>query len=295
MTIVSMTGFAEAHGSHEGARWRWEIRSVNGRGLDLRLRTPPGFDAIEPPARMLAAERFKRGTLQATLTIEAGVGAQGLRIDPVALAAAVRIAKEVAADTGLAPARVDGLLALKGVIVQDETAPLEDRDRAARDAAIVETLAAALDALVRARANEGQKLLAVLSAHVADIERLTREAGALAAAQPAALRERLAAQVKEMLAAGTLPEERLAQEVALLAVKADVREELDRLRAHVHEARALLGAGEAVGRKLDFLAQEFNREANTLCSKSSDIQLTRTGLALKAAIDQFREQAQNVE
>ncbi|HUO89125.1 MAG TPA: YicC/YloC family endoribonuclease [Rhizomicrobium sp.] len=295
MTIVSMTGFAEAHGSHEGARWRWEIRSVNGRGLDLRLRTPPGFDAIEPPARMLAAERFKRGTLQATLTIEAGVGAQGLRIDPVALAAAVRIAKEVAADTGLAPARVDGLLALKGVIVQDETAPLEDRDRAARDAAIVETLAAALDALVRARANEGQKLLAVLSAHVGDIERLTREAGALAAAQPAALRERLAAQVKEMLAAGTLPEERLAQEVALLAVKADVREELDRLRAHVHEARALLGAGEAVGRKLDFLAQEFNREANTLCSKSSDIQLTRTGLALKAAIDQFREQAQNVE
>ena len=295
MTIVSMTGFAEAHGSHEGARWRWEIRSVNGRGLDLRLRTPPGFDAIEPPARMLAAERFKRGTLQATLTIEAGVGAQGLRIDPVALAAAVRIAKEVAADTGLAPARVDGLLALKGVIVQDETAPLEDRDRAARDAAIVETLAAALDALVRARANEGQKLLAVLSAHVGDIERLTREAGALAAAQPAALRERLATQVKEMLAAGTLPEERLAQEVALLAVKADIREELDRLRAHVHEARALLGAGEAVGRKLDFLAQEFNREANTLCSKSSDIQLTRTGLALKAAIDQFREQAQNVE
>jgi uncharacterized protein (TIGR00255 family) len=295
MAIVSMTGFAEAHGSREGSRWRWEIKSVNGRGLDLRLRTPPGFDAIEPPARTLAGERFKRGTLQATLTLEAGEGAQGLRIDPVALAAAVRIAKEVAIDTGLAPARVDGLLALKGVIVQDETAPLEDRERATRDAAIVETLAAALDSLARARSTEGQKLHAVLSAQINDIERLTREAGTLAAAQPAALRERLAAQVKEMLATGTLPEDRLAQEVALLAVKADIREELDRLRAHVHEARALLGAGEPVGRKLDFLAQEFNREANTLCSKSSDIQLTRTGLALKAVIDQFREQAQNVE
>jgi uncharacterized protein (TIGR00255 family) len=295
MTIVSMTGFAEAHGSREGSRWRWEIKSVNGRGLDIRMRTPPGFDSIEPPARTLAAERFKRGTLQATLTLEAGEGALGLRIDPVALAAAARIAKEIAAETGLAPARVDGLLALKGVIVQDETAPLENRERAARDAAIVETLAAALDALARARSTEGQKLHAVLVAQIGDIERLTREAAALAAAQPAALRERLAAQVKEMLAAGTLPEDRLAQEVALLAVKADIREELDRLRAHVHEARALLGAGEPVGRKLDFLAQEFNREANTLCSKSSDIQLTRTGLALKAVIDQFREQAQNVE
>jgi uncharacterized protein (TIGR00255 family) len=290
-----MTGFAEAHGSREGARWRWEVKSVNGRGLDLRLRTPPGFDAIEPPARTLAAERFKRGTLQATLTLEAGVGAQGLRIDPVALAAAVRIAKEIAAETGLAPARVDGLLGLKGIVVQDETAPLEDRERAARDASIVETLAIALEALVRARSAEGQKLHTVLIGQINDIERLTREAAALAGAQPAALRERLATQVKEMLAGGTLPEERLAQEVALLAVKADIREELDRLRAHVHEARALLGAGEPVGRKLDFLAQEFNREANTLCSKSSDIQLTRTGLALKAVIDQFREQAQNVE
>jgi uncharacterized protein (TIGR00255 family) len=295
MTIVSMTGFAEAHGSREGSRWRWEIKSVNGRGLDLRLRTPPGFDAIEPPARTLAGERFKRGTLQATLTLEAGEGAQGLRIDPVALAAAVRIAKEIAIDTGLAPARVDGILALKGVIVQDETAPLEDRERAARDAAIVETLAAALDSLARARSTEGQKLHAVLIGQINEIERLTREAGTLAAAQPTALRERLATQVREMLAGGTLPEDRLAQEVALLAVKADIREELDRLRAHVHEARALLGAGEPVGRKLDFLAQEFNREANTLCSKSSDIQLTRTGLALKAVIDQFREQAQNVE
>lgn len=295
MTIVSMTGFAEAHGSRDGARWRWEVKSVNGRGLDLRLRTPAGFDTIEPPARMLANERFKRGSLQAALTFEGADAARGLRVDPVALAAAVRIAREVAAETGLAPARIDGLLALKGVIVQEEIIPVEAPERGMRDAAILETLATALDALARARTNEGNKLLAVLSAQIDDIERLTKEASALAATQPAALRDKLAAQVADLLSGGTLSDERLAQEVALLAVKADIREELDRLRAHVSEARTLMASGEAVGRKLDFLSQEFNREANTLCSKSSDIALTRLGLALKATIDQFREQAQNVE
>ncbi|HEY7946005.1 MAG TPA: DUF1732 domain-containing protein, partial [Casimicrobiaceae bacterium] len=168
-------------------------------------------------------------------------------------------------------------------------------ERGLRDAAILETLATAFDALARARAAEGHKLLTVLTAQIDEIARLTAQAASLAAAQPAALRDKLAAQVKEMLAGGMLSEDRLAQEVALLAVKADVREELDRLAAHVQEARTLIAAGEAVGRRIDFLAQEFNREANTLCSKSSDIALTRTGLALKAAIDQFREQAQNVE
>jgi uncharacterized protein (TIGR00255 family) len=295
MTIVSMTGFAEAHGSRDGAHWRWEVKSVNGKGLDLRLRTPAGFDGIEPPARMLANERFKRGSLQAALSFEAADAGRGLRIDPAALAAAVRIAREVAAETGLAPARIDGLLALKGVIVQEDVLPVEAPERGMRDAAILETLATALDALARARSNEGHKLLAVLTAQIDDVERLTKEARALASAQPAALRDKLAAQVAELLAAGTLSDERLAQEVALLAVKADIREELDRLHAHVSEARALLSSGEAVGRKLDFLSQEFNREANTLCSKSSDIALTRLGLALKATIDQFREQAQNVE
>jgi len=211
------------------------------------------------------------------------------------LAAAVRIAREVAAETGLAPARIDGLLALKGVIVQDEALPIEDYARAVRDAAIVETLATALDALSRARASEGGKLRAVLAAHIDEIARLTGEARALDAVQPRVLRDRLTAQVQEMLSASGISEDRLAQEAALLAVKADIREELDRLQAHVHEARALMASSEAVGRKLDFLSQEFNREANTLCSKSSDIALTRIGLALKATIDQFREQAQNVE
>ncbi len=295
MAIVSMTGFAEAHGSRDGARWRWEAKCVNGRGLDLRLRTPPGFDGIEPAARALAGERFKRGSLQAQLTFESGENARGLKIDPAALAAAVRIAREVASETGLAPARVDGLLALKGVIVQEEALPIEAPERALRDAAIIETLATALDALARARVAEGNKLHAILVAQMNQIDRLTSEAGTLAATQPRALRDKLIAQVQEMLSGSGIAEDRLAQEAALLAVKADVREELDRLHSHVHEARLLMDSGEAVGRKLDFLAQEFNREANTLCSKSSDIALTRIGLALKAAIDQFREQAQNVE
>ncbi|HXC54547.1 MAG TPA: YicC/YloC family endoribonuclease, partial [Rhizomicrobium sp.] len=199
MTIVSMTGFAEAHGSRDGARWRWEAKSVNGRGLDLRLRTPPGFDTLEPPARMLANERFKRGSLQASLSFEASDGARGLRVDPAALAAAIRIAREVAAETGLAPARIDGLLALKGVIVQEDILPVEAPERGRRDAAILETLATALDALARARGNEGHKLHAVLAAQVDDIERLTKQAAGLASAQPGALRDKLAAQVKELL------------------------------------------------------------------------------------------------
>ena len=296
MTFASMTGFAECAGSHEGLRWRWEAKSVNSRSLDLRLRIPPGYDGLEPPARRLAGERFLRGALQISLTVEPAESARGLTVDAAALASAVKIAREVAAETGLAPARVDGLLALKGVIVADEVSlPLDPLQRAHRDAALLESLANAFDRLVRERGNEGAKLAALLSAQIGEVERLVGEASQLAAAQPQALQARLQTQLKELLDTASVSEDRLAQEVALLAVKADVREELDRLGAHVQDARALIGSGKGVGRKLDFLAQEFNREANTLCSKSADIALTRAGLALKAQIDQFREQAQNVE
>ena len=293
--FFSMTGFAESSGAHEGLRWRWEAKSVNGRGLDIRLRTPPGFESLEQPSRMLVTERFRRGSLQASLTVEQQDNARGLCVDAAALASAVKIAREIAAETGLEPARIDGLLALKGVIVQEEQGLADPLQRADRDAAILKSLADALDALCKARANEGTKLQALLTAQINDVERFTNEAAGMAAAQPAALRKRLQDQISDMLAGGSLPEERLAQEAALLASRADIREELDRLHAHVQDARALLAGGENVGRKLDFLAQEFNREANTLCSKSADIALTRTGLALKAVIDQFREQAQNVE
>jgi uncharacterized protein (TIGR00255 family) len=295
MALVSMTGFAEGAGALEGLRWRWEARSVNGRSLDLRLRTPPGFDGLEPPARLLAAERFRRGSLQVTLTVESQEAARGLKIDPAALASAVKLAREVAAETGLAPARIDGLLALKGVIVQEDNGVLDPLARADRDAAILKSLADTFDALAKARSGEGTRLAALLGGQIDEIARLTSEAAKLAAGQLPQLRNRLAAQLRELIAAPPVPEERLAQEVALLALKADVREELDRLAAHVQEARQLIQGGEAVGRKLDFLAQEFNREANTLCSKSADIALTRLGLNLKAVIDQFREQAQNVE
>ena len=295
MALVSMTGFAEAHGSHDGARWRWEVKSVNGRGLELRLRLPPGFDGMEPAARVLASSRFKRGNLQAALTFESAASARGLRIDAAALASAVKIAKEIATETGLRPASIDGLLALKGVIVQDDTLDATAREHAGRDAAILESLAAAFDALARARAGEGAKLGTVLNAQMAEIARLTTAAGTMAAAQPAALRDKLLQQIDDLVAPGTVSPERLAQEIALLAVRADIREEIDRLASHVTEAKRLLASGEAIGRKIDFLAQEFNRESNTLCSKSSDIELTRIGLDLKAVIDQFREQAMNVE
>lgn len=301
MSLSSMTGFAESAGAHAGLAWRWEVKSVNGRGLDMRLRTPPGLDGLDAPARKLASARFTRGSLQVSLTAEPQESARGLKIDAAALASAVSIARQVAAETGLPPARVDGLLALKGVIVADEAAaPLDEAARALREAAILESLAHAFDALARERANEGAKLHALLSAQLDEIARLTAEAGAQAAAQPAALKARLTAQLNELLTGSPLPEERLAQEAALLAARADVREELDRLAAHVEDARAMLKEGPnqgngGIGRKLDFLSQEFNREANTLCSKSADIALTRIGLALKAVIDQFREQSQNVE
>jgi uncharacterized protein (TIGR00255 family) len=297
MPLVSMTGFADAQGAFDTLRWRWELRSVNGRGLDLRLRTPPGIDGLEPAARMLAADRFRRGNIQASLSLESSDSSRGLKIDTAALAQAVKLAVEIASETGLAPARVDGILALKGVLVQEETLAAEAPARGVRDAALLESLSLALDALARARASEGAKLAAVLARTADEIVRLIGDARRLAATQPTAIRDRLKAQLADLLENPSQQpgEDRLAQEIALLAARADVREELDRLWAHMQDAHALMSSREAVGRKLDFLSQELNREANTLCAKSADVALTRTGLAIKAAVDQFREQVQNVE
>ena len=296
MPLNSMTGFADARGSHAGLRWRWETKSVNSRGLDVRFRAPLGYEGLELGARKLASERFKRGAIQIGLTVATDEETRGFRVDPVALADAVKIAKRVAEETGLRPARVDGLLALKGVVVQEETADLDDEARMARDAAMLESIADAFDLLVRARGAEGTKLEAILIKEIDEIASLTEQARALAQRQPQSLKDRMLAQLAELMTPGqNLPEERIAQEVALIAARADMREELDRLTAHCQEARALFASREPAGRKLDFLAQEFNREANTLCAKSSDIQLTHVGLALKAVIDQFREQVQNVE
>jgi uncharacterized protein (TIGR00255 family) len=296
MPISSMTGFAEGRGAHGALRWRWEVRSVNGRNLDVRLRMPAGYEGLEGGARTLATSRFTRGSIQAALSVATEDNPRGFRVDAAALAAAVQIAKRVAEDTGLPPARVDGILALKGIIVQEEGAILDDDTRAARDAAMLTSLADAFDQMGKARLTEGAQIEKILLSQVEEIETRTAESRRLSAGQPNLFRDRMKAQLADILGQSmNVSEERIAQEIAILATRADVREELDRLAAHCTEARKLIGAGGAVGRKLDFLAQEFNREANTLCSKSSDIAVTREGLALKAVIDQFREQIQNVE
>jgi uncharacterized protein (TIGR00255 family) len=295
MSISSMTGFARAGGGAGARAWSWEARSVNGRGLDLRLRLPGGHDAIEPAARAAAAERFQRGSLTLSLTlVEAPEGA-AWRINDAALDNAVEAVRRLKQRLPEAVVSADGLLALRGVLETGEPAE-GDEERAAREAAMLASLAQARDALRRARREEGRRLQDLLERQLEAIAGFASEARATAATQPAALKARLRDQVAMLLETSPpLSEERLAQEAALLAVRADVREELDRLDAHVAAARELIAAGGAVGRRLDFMAQEFNREANTLCSKSSDVALTRIGLELKAAIDQFREQAANVE
>ena len=288
-----MTGFARAQGAAAGRRWAWEARSVNGRGLDLRLRLPPGYDRLDAPARGAAQKRFQRGSVTIALTVERSGEGPAPRINRARLAEYAALAREVAAETGAEPPRVDGLLALRGVIESADDDPAAAAADAAQDAAMLATLETALTELARVRAGEGAATATALVRELDAIAKLTREAAALAALQPATLKAALEARLAEIATA--LPAERLAAEVALLVARGDVREELDRLAAHVAQARELLEGGQAAGRKLEFLAQEFNREANTLCSKSADLALTRLGLELKTAIDRLREQAANLE
>lgn len=295
MALSSMTGFARRAGELNGRRWAWEAKSVNGRGLETRLRLPAGFDHLETAIRRETAQRMVRGNVSATLSIETIADAPALRVNEAALAEAIRLAKLVAERIECDRPRPEGMLALRGVLEADAGAATDDEAQATFDAAIIASFGACIGALAAARAAEGAALEAVLAAQIADIERLAAAARAHADAQPAAMRERIARQLAELLAQTQVPEDRIAQEAAMLAVKADVREELDRLDAHVAAARALFSGCEAAGRRLDFLGQEFNREANTLCSKAQDISLKRIGLDLKSVVDQFREQAQNVE
>jgi uncharacterized protein (TIGR00255 family) len=293
-----MTGFGRADGAVAGFAFVWELRSVNGRGLDLRLRLPPGCDALEPPLRE-AAGRLKRGNVSATLTL-ASVSEAKLAIDTAALEQALAAATALAARIPGAPApRAEALLALPGVM----RVPRGDAGGAELDlgadpqaaAVLREAFATALAALAGAREAEGARLAELVGRQLDEIAALRARAEDEAADQPRLHRERLAESLRQLLSGSPpLPEERLAQEVALLATRSDVREELDRLEAHIAAARALLAEGEAIGRRLDFLVQEFLREANTLCSKSASGPLTTTGLALKAVIEQLREQVQNI-
>ena len=295
MTLKSMTGFARADGAYADSSWYWEARSVNGRNLDLRLRLPPGFEWLEIRARGLCQEKLARGNVAVTLGIKREGALAEIHLNEVALAHAQEVAARAQELTGLSPARLDTLLALKGVVETVEAG----EDEQARDAlghALIAGLAAALDKLVAARAAEGERLARVIEAQIASIASLTERAANASSRTPAAVAARLAEQVAKLSEAGSgLDPERLHQEAVLLAAKVDIQEELDRLRAHVGAANELIAEREPAGRKFEFLAQELNREANTICSKAADIEISRTGLELKAVIDQLREQVQNIE
>lgn len=290
-----MTGFARAEGSDGSLQWTWEIRSVNGRGLDVRCRLPAGMDSLDLKARKEIAARLRRGNVNLTLSTSRTSASSGFTVNRELLEALLGLAGEYAGRKDVEPARLDGLLAFRGVIE-----PVEQQDDeetlARREELMLSDLERVVDDLARARAGEGARLHEVLRSQLDEMERLRDRAAGSVAAQPGALRARLRALVEELLeTSSALSADRLAQEAALLATKADVREELDRLAAHVASARDLLEEGGSVGRRLDFLCQELNREANTLCSKSADVELTRLGLDLKVAVEQFREQVQNVE
>lgn len=295
MSLQSMTGFARAQCDDELASIVWELRSVNGRGIEVRLRLPPGYERLEQPARALLLKLFSRGNIQASLTLSRGEALRKPVIDEELLAEFAALARRLHEKYGVAPASADGLMALRGVMDMPDTS--KDQNTWERlDALILSTLEEATDALARARCEEGAALRDVLLGHVATIEILTRKAEADPSREPENIRVRLEAQLRPLLdTASHLDEARLYQEAAFLATKADIREEIDRLITHVASARSLLNEKGPAGRKLDFLAQEFNRESNTLCSKSNAAAVTAIGLELKVVVDQFREQIQNLE
>ena len=300
MTVASMTGFARAQGVEGPFSWVWEVKSVNGRGLEIRTRLPSGLDVLDMAVRDGLGKRLKRGNVNVNLTLDKQGQGPTVRVNEDLLAQLVDLAERLSAMApNLAPPSIDGLLALRGVmeVVEAEEGTGGDEALVARrDQALLSSFAHCLEQLAEMRVAEGARLEQLLSAQITEIERLASLAEGTAALRPDAIRERFLGQIRSLLVAEpSLSEERLSQVLAMLATKADVREELDRLRAHVAAARDLIQAGGAVGRKLDFLCQEFNREANTLCSKSGDVELTRIGLDLKSVIEQFREQVQNLE
>jgi uncharacterized protein (TIGR00255 family) len=295
MALSSMTGFARGHGVCGPYAWTWEIKSVNGKGLDVRLRTPGGWDAVELPVRARTAETLSRGSVQANLAIERSGAATTVRINTPVLDAILSAVRDFGAKIKASPPSLDGLLGLKGVIEITEAEEDETARRSA-EAAVIAGFTAALTSLAEMRRSEGAALGRVLTARLDEIEALVERAEQAPGRRPDVIRARLAEQVAALLAQSErFDPDRLHQEAIMIATRADVREELDRLTAHLAQARRLIEEGGPVGRRLDFLAQEFNREANTLCAKANDVELTNIGLELKAAVEQFREQVQNVE
>ncbi len=294
--LKSMTGFARSQGQYEECSWTWEIKSVNGKALDLRCRFPHGFDGLDMPTRKAVSTAFKRGNFSLGLNLKQSQSAGKLRINQDFLNQLGSLMETLKANAPDAtPPSLDGLLNIKGAVEIEE---VEENEafRVALEKEILDSLGTALKSLDKMREAEGAQMGKVLQGQLDSIVSLCGEAEKMSVMQPETLKEKLKGQVAELLnSVPPLSEDRLAQEAALLMTKADIREELDRLKAHGETAQELLGSGEPVGRRLDFLCQEFNREANTLCSKSSDVELTRVGMTLKATIEQFREQVQNIE
>jgi uncharacterized protein (TIGR00255 family) len=296
--IASMTGFARVEGAEPGPpgwSWAWELRSVNGRGLELRLRLPPGLEGLEGAIRAAAGATLKRGNVIANLTVKREESG-GPVPDPAALEAMLALVAEVARRIpGAPPPRAEAVLALPGVW-RPAAAPAEEGVAERQTEAARQGFERALAALAAARREEGARLATILAGLLDEIEDLGDQAARAAAEQPARIKARLMEMVGPLLAdLPALPLDRVGQEVAVLAARADVREELDRLASHVAGARSLLAEDGAVGRRLEFLVQEFHREANTLCGKSASVALTGIGLRLKAAIEQLREQVANIE
>jgi len=296
MALSSMTGFARSGGTSGTYQWAWELKSVNGKGLDIRLRLPAGWDAVDAAVRSRAASRLSRGSINATLTVTREGVQPIVQVNEAVLTAVLGKLDDLSKRVNNAePPRLDGILGIKG-IVEVVDADESEEDRRAAERAAIKGFDQALTELHDMRRHEGDALATVLGERLKEIATLAARAEAAPGRKPEAIRQKLAEQVQALLDTSTrFDADRLHQEAILLATKSDVREELDRLNAHVSQARRLIADGGAIGRKLDFLAQEFNREANTLCAKANDVELTNIGLELKSVVEQFREQVQNLE
>ncbi len=295
MALSSMTGFARSHGASGPYAFEWELKSVNAKGFDLRLRMPQGWDEVEGFAKKRAAELLARGTVYANLTVKRANSLSTVRINEDVLASIVKVAGQLAARIDAVAPSIDGLLAIKGVIEVVEPESDEEEDKVAR-AAAAEAFDKALTDLVAMRQREGTALGQILSQRMDEVEAFAKKAETAPGRKPEAIRTRLAEQVAALLeTSDRFDADRLNQEALLIAARADIREELDRIASHIAQARELIGKGGPIGRRLDFLAQEFHREVNTCCSKSNDIELTNTGLEMKNVVEQFREQVQNLE
>jgi len=295
MALSSMTGFARRQGVAGFYAWAWEIRSVNAKGLDLRLRLPPGWDGLEPMVRAKASDAVSRGALQATLTVARHGKPPVVRVNEEVLATVLATLTALAGRIDAERPRLDGILAIKGVVEVADAEDAEDERRAA-EAAVVAGFAKTLAGLAEMRQREGEALGRILAARLDEVAALIARAETAAARRPDAVKARIAEQVAALLeASDRFDPDRLHQEAVLIIAKADVREELDRLAAHVAQAQATMRTGGAIGRRLDFLSQEFNRESNTLCAKANDLELTNIGVELKTIVEQFREQVQNLE